>query len=186
MRIIRDSPAELARELAGPYESTSKTRLSRRAKCNAVHAPNTPAPTTTTSNRSIASFLHQWPTLGPTQKARIKNPLKSYPIRPGEAPPVQSEHALYLAQRRQEILRTFSSKRIFRRTAMLLSYASPTQNHSYHNLRRPHASPFLHRHNSCRSRCNGRADKRRPGSPTKRGNELQRARPPAPKVPARS
>src|SRR5580704_10474140 len=88
MRIIRDSPAELARELAGPYESTSKTRLSRRAKCNAVHAPNTPAPTTTTSNRSIASFLHQWPTLGPTQKARIKNPLKSYPIRPGEAPPV--------------------------------------------------------------------------------------------------
>src|ERR1700761_7324451 len=59
--MMRDSPAELARALPGPYESTSKTRLSRRAKCDAVHAPNTPAPTMTTSNRSIAPNPYQKP-----------------------------------------------------------------------------------------------------------------------------
>src|SRR5437773_3020401 len=49
MRMIRDSPPELARECPGPYASRSNTRFPRFAKCHAVHAPNTPAPITATS-----------------------------------------------------------------------------------------------------------------------------------------
>jgi uncharacterized protein len=51
--MIRDSPAELARAFAGPYASTSNTLRPRRPKCQAVHAPNTPAPITTTSYREL-------------------------------------------------------------------------------------------------------------------------------------
>jgi hypothetical protein len=51
--MIRDSPAELARAFAGPYASTSNTRRPRCLKCQAVHAPNTPAPITATSYRAL-------------------------------------------------------------------------------------------------------------------------------------
>src|SRR5467141_853759 len=50
MRMIRVSPPELARAFAGPYASISTTRCRRLARCHAVHAPNTPAPITATSN----------------------------------------------------------------------------------------------------------------------------------------
>src|SRR5258708_28195774 len=50
MRMIRVSPPELARAFAGPYASISTTRCRRFARCHAVHAPNTPAPITATSN----------------------------------------------------------------------------------------------------------------------------------------
>src|SRR5215475_2102182 len=50
MRMIRVSPPLLAREFAGPYMSTSATLAPRRVRCHAVHAPNTPAPITATSN----------------------------------------------------------------------------------------------------------------------------------------
>src|SRR5919201_1376492 len=48
-RMMRDSPPELARLLPGPYASSSRTRSPRFRKCQAVQAPNTPAPTTATS-----------------------------------------------------------------------------------------------------------------------------------------
>ncbi len=51
--MIRDSPAELARAFPGPYASASNTRRPRRPKCQAVHAPNTPAPITATSYRVL-------------------------------------------------------------------------------------------------------------------------------------
>ncbi len=50
MRMMRVSPPELARAFAGPYASISTTRCRRLARCHAVHAPNTPAPITATSN----------------------------------------------------------------------------------------------------------------------------------------
>src|ERR1051325_4570911 len=49
MRMIRDSPPELARECPGPYASSSNTRFPRFARCHAVHAPNAPAPITVAS-----------------------------------------------------------------------------------------------------------------------------------------
>src|SRR6266403_4569182 len=49
VRMMRDSPPELARAFAGPYASTSTTFLPRLARCQAVQAPKTPAPTTATS-----------------------------------------------------------------------------------------------------------------------------------------
>src|SRR5579862_1038551 len=48
--MMRDSPPELARALAGPYSSSRTTLLPRRARCQALHAPKTPAPITATSN----------------------------------------------------------------------------------------------------------------------------------------
>src|SRR5579884_660344 len=50
MRMMRVSPAELARALARPYASSRITRSPRLARCHAIHAPNTPAPITATSN----------------------------------------------------------------------------------------------------------------------------------------
>src|SRR6266851_5365663 len=50
MRMMRVSPPELARAFAGPYASISTTRCRLLARCHAVHAPNTPAPITATSN----------------------------------------------------------------------------------------------------------------------------------------
>src|SRR5882724_5301701 len=47
--MMRDSPPELARAFAGPYASISATFFPRLARCHAVHAPKTPAPTTATS-----------------------------------------------------------------------------------------------------------------------------------------
>src|SRR5215472_986702 len=49
MRMMRVSPPLLARECPGPYASTSATRFPRFARCQAVHAPNTPAPITAMS-----------------------------------------------------------------------------------------------------------------------------------------
>src|SRR5262249_9535858 len=49
MRMMRDSSPELDRECPGPYASNSATRFPRSANASAVHAPTTPAPTTTTS-----------------------------------------------------------------------------------------------------------------------------------------
>src|SRR5262245_38577267 len=46
---MRDSSPELDRECPAPYDSSSATCCPRRARASAVHAPNTPAPTTTTS-----------------------------------------------------------------------------------------------------------------------------------------
>src|SRR5688572_3663059 len=50
MRIIRDSPPELARLFPAPYASKSMTLAPPRLSWKAVHAPKTPAPTTATSN----------------------------------------------------------------------------------------------------------------------------------------
>src|SRR5271154_1261551 len=70
MRIIRDSPPELARLFPGAYASSKSTRFPARWRKLAVHEPNTPAPTTTTSNfalgvmtrvcLSLESLLHQF------------------------------------------------------------------------------------------------------------------------------
>src|ERR1700743_2000077 len=125
MRMMRDSPAELARAFPGPYESTSKTRLSRRAKCHAVHAPNTPAPTMTTSNRSIAL-----------------NPLKSYLIRRNAAPFV-TRRGVAVGNSQSILIQLYFMSH---HDAVKLRLANSNQAHQ--NLRRPHASPFFHRHNS--------------------------------------
>src|SRR5713101_2508375 len=66
MRMIRVSPPELARAFAGPYASINATRCLRLARCHAVHAPKTPAPTTTTSNvlwllTAAASYRNLYP-----------------------------------------------------------------------------------------------------------------------------
>src|SRR5277367_4391934 len=50
---MRVSPPELDRLLPGPYISESITRRPVRRKWSAVQAPNTPAPTTTTSKLFI-------------------------------------------------------------------------------------------------------------------------------------
>jgi hypothetical protein len=47
--MTRDSPPELARELAAPYASSSTTRRPALVNACAAHAPNTPAPITHTS-----------------------------------------------------------------------------------------------------------------------------------------
>src|SRR6267143_2508249 len=47
--MMRDSPPELALACAGPYASMSATFLPRLARCQAVHAPKTPAPITAMS-----------------------------------------------------------------------------------------------------------------------------------------
>src|SRR6267378_5735842 len=47
--MMRDSPPELALACAGPYASMSTTFLPRLARCQAAHAPKTPAPITATS-----------------------------------------------------------------------------------------------------------------------------------------
>src|ERR1700733_2857439 len=181
MRMMRDSPAELARELPGPYASISKTRLSRRAKCEAVHAPKTPAPTTTTSNRSIAPASHRGPHQRPARNAR-PNPIPSAPAKHLRTP----EHAPYLIHLRRRILRVFSANRVFRPTTMLLSYAPQIQNQTHRILRRLHASPFLYRHNPRCSRGDRISIKRRLGPPaTKRINKLRHAKSPAPQIPAR-
>src|ERR1700693_2076053 len=65
MRIIRDSPPELLRALPGPYASINNTFRPRRPKCQAVHAPNTPAPTTTTSYRFMIAILAGYQSIHP-------------------------------------------------------------------------------------------------------------------------
>jgi hypothetical protein len=47
---MRDSSPELDREFPGPYASTSVTLAPASARWWAVHAPNTPAPITITSD----------------------------------------------------------------------------------------------------------------------------------------
>src|SRR5258706_5107874 len=49
MRMMRDSPPELARALPGPCASSSRTERPARRRCQAVQAPKEPAPTTATS-----------------------------------------------------------------------------------------------------------------------------------------
>src|SRR5262249_2988854 len=46
VRVMRDSPPDDARACAGPQASSSSTRSPLRKRFHAVHAPNTPAPTT--------------------------------------------------------------------------------------------------------------------------------------------
>src|ERR1700691_3950439 len=58
MRIMRVSPPELERACPGPQASHRSTDLPPRRRCNAVHAPNTPAPTTATSTDAIPSLQH--------------------------------------------------------------------------------------------------------------------------------
>src|SRR5271155_4148205 len=54
MRMIRDSPPELARLFAGPYASRSRTRRPERWRKLAVHEPKTPAPITIASKLFFA------------------------------------------------------------------------------------------------------------------------------------
>src|SRR6266849_730992 len=69
MRMIRVSPPELARAFAGPYASISTTRCRRLARCHAVHAPNTPAPITATSNVFwLLTVSASYPNLHPNLK----------------------------------------------------------------------------------------------------------------------
>src|SRR5687767_12203794 len=49
VRVMRDSPPDEARALAGPDASSRSTRCPWRRRCQAVQAPKTPAPTTIVS-----------------------------------------------------------------------------------------------------------------------------------------
>jgi len=49
MRMMRDSPPELARLFAAPCASSSRTDLPARRRLKAIQAPKTPAPTTAKS-----------------------------------------------------------------------------------------------------------------------------------------
>src|SRR3954471_3652487 len=58
MRMIRVSPPELARALAGPNASSSVASQPACTRRWAVHAPKQPAPTTTTEGISWSSRSH--------------------------------------------------------------------------------------------------------------------------------
>ena len=62
MRMIRDSPPELARAFAGPYLSTRRTLSPFRRRLNAVQAPKQPAPITATSQVFIGAHRTPAPT----------------------------------------------------------------------------------------------------------------------------
>src|SRR5438045_2598387 len=61
---MRDSPPEEARAFAGPEAPSSRTRWPALRRCQAVQAPNTPAPTTRAS--------HGWLTVSTEAARRLR------------------------------------------------------------------------------------------------------------------
>src|SRR6516162_7856197 len=104
MRMIRDSPPELARELAAPYESMRKTLKPDLRRKYAVQAPKTPAPTTATS------YDLGWLTICP-EGAASKNPPRSGGQRSAAKPAKPS----VVREGRQRIWRVCPSRRLSRR-----------------------------------------------------------------------